>query len=974
MTHLEKYLQELRDARRTGEAVKETSFYPALSNILNAVGERLSPKVRAVINLKNRGAGLPDGGLFTAGQLKKLGGDEVVREPAAFGGQQPERGVLEVKGTGEEVRAVAAGEQVTRYLKHYGQVLVTNLREFLLVERDPSGATKFLEGYVLAESERDFWRAAEHPREFAREHGARLEEYLQRVMLTRAPLDSPQSLAWFLASYARDARERIGHEQVALESLRSVREALEQALGLRFEGEQGEKFFRSTLVQTIFYGIFSAWVLWAKAKERRRGDRFDWRFAQYELHVPAISTLFEQVIAGSHVRGLNLEELLNWTADTLNRVEREKFFQKFEQAQAVQYFYEPFLEAFDPDLRKQLGVWYTPTEIVRYMVERTDRVLREELGIERGLADERVFVLDPCCGTGAYLVEVLRRIKRTIDEAGSDDLRANDLKQAATGRVFGFEILPAPFVVAHLQLGLLLQTEGVPLTEGERVGVYLTNALTGWEPPKEPKKQLPFAFHALEEERDAAEHVKRDAPVLVVIGNPPYNAFAGTSAEEEGGLVEAYKQGLVKEWGIRKFNLDDLYVRFFRLAERRIAEQTGQGVVCFISNYSWTSEPSFVVLRERLLESFDKFWIENMHGNRKISEYAPDGRTSETVFAIKGFSPGIQQGVVISTWVKSGERDGAAEILYRDDLHAAKAEARRAQLLASLDAADFDAQYTSARPDATNRYSFRPSNVGAQYLAWASLIDIASRQPFAGLSEDRRKSLIGIEREAIAERMRLYFDPNVDWETLSSLKTCLTTDVPRFDAKKARETLTKAETYQESRLVRYAIRPFDLQWCYYSPVRPLWREPRPDYWNAYELGSPVLVTRLKAAKSPEGPPIAFARQLCDYHMMPPNAFIFPVYLRSQTAEKKKKNEQQSSLLDHAGAPQNEVTANLSPRARAYLAALGVGNVDEDPDTAALVWMHALAVGYSPAYLAENADGIRADFPRVPLPATRELLE
>ena len=121
-----------------------------------------------------------------------------------------------------------------------------------------------------------------------------------------------------------------------------------------------------------------------------------------------------------------------------------------------------------------------------------------------------------------------------------------------------------------------------------------------------------------EQERDAAEQVKRATPILVVIGNPPYNAYAGTSPdEEEHGLVEPYKEGLRETWGIKKYNLDDLYIRFFRFAERRIAEQTGQGVVCFISNYSWLSDPSFVVLRKHLLDSFDDFWVEDLHGNRK---------------------------------------------------------------------------------------------------------------------------------------------------------------------------------------------------------------------------------------------------------------------------------------------------------------------------------------------------------------------
>jgi len=258
------------------------------------------------------------------------------------------------------------------------------------------------------------------------------------------------------------------------------------------------------------------------------------------------------------------------------------------------------------------------------MVARVDTVLREELGVADGLADPQVYILDPCCGTGAYLVEVLRRIAATLRAANGDALLGHDLKKAAMERVFGFEILPAPYVVAHLQLGLLLQSLGAPLSEenGERVGVYLTNALTNWDVPKrgvqEAEQPYLTGMPELRQERDAAEHVKRQTPILVVLGNPPYNAFAGVSPEEEKGLVEPYKEGLISEWGIKKFNLDDLYVRFFRLAERRIAEMTGRGVVCYISNHSWVSEASFVVLRKRLLQSFDRFWIENMHGNRKI--------------------------------------------------------------------------------------------------------------------------------------------------------------------------------------------------------------------------------------------------------------------------------------------------------------------------------------------------------------------
>lgn len=146
-------------------------------------------------------------------------------------------------------------------------------------------------------------------------------------------------------------------------------------------------------------------------------------------------------------------------------MDRGAFFEKFRDAEAVQYFYEPFLEAFDPELRKKLGVWYTPPEIVQYMVARVDQLLRSDFDRPDGLADPGIYVLDPCCGTGAYLVEVLKTIAATWAEQGEEATIAERLKQAAIHRVFGFEILPAPFVVAHLQLGLFFQQHGTALDE-----------------------------------------------------------------------------------------------------------------------------------------------------------------------------------------------------------------------------------------------------------------------------------------------------------------------------------------------------------------------------------------------------------------------------------------------------------------------------------------------------------------------------
>ncbi len=962
MKPFEEYLKNLIQIRSTGAGVPETSYYGALENLLNEIGKALKPKVRCVINLANRGAGLPDGGLFTYNQFQKAS------DKTPLPGQLPERGVIEVKPTHGDAWVTASGKQVSKYWGKYGLVLVTNYHDFVLIGKDVNGQPVKLETYRLATNEPDFWALAEHPRSAEKSHGPRFTEYLKRVMLHAAPLSDPEDVAWFLASYARDARSRI--EDVQLPALLAVRQALEEALGLKFEGDKGEHFFRSTLIQTLFYGVFSAWVLWSKQNvSSNRSAKFDWKQAAWSLHVPMIRALFEQIAAPGKLKPLGLVEPLDWASATLNRVDRVSFFATFDQGHAVQYFYEPFLQQFDPELRKELGVWYTPPEIVKYMVSRVDTVLREELEIEDGLADPRVYVLDPCCGTGAYLVETLHRISETLKAKGGDALVAQDLKKAAMGRVFGFEILPAPFVVSHLQLGLLLQLLQAPLSydSSERVAVYLTNALTGWLPPIGPKQHL--MFPEMEEERDAAEEIKREKPILVILGNPPYNAFAGVSPAQEEGLVEPYKEGLNKPvseggWGIKKFNLDDLYVRFFRLAERRIVEgEPGIGIVSFISNFSYLGDPSFVVMRKRFLEEFDSMWFDCLNGDsRETGKLTPDGKPDPSVFSTEYHTVGIRVGTAIGLLTRKEKRAMKPTARYRDLWGVTK----RTDLLASLNAKKFNACYKIANPTKENRFSLRPSKVAAGYMAWPKLVDLCVEPPINGLMEKRGGSLIAIDQAALEARMKAYYDPQVDWETLKGLGTGLTENAAGFEAKKVRGKVQKVERFQPDHIVRFAIRPFDNRYCYYSGVSPLWNRSRPDLWANFQIGNSFLMSRPTGVATPEGIPFFFTRILGDNDFLRGHAYYFPVHLISV----KKAAAQQRKLFPVEISPK----MNLSDAIRTYLGKLEISNTDKHFDTAGSIWMHALSVGFSPLYLSENSGGIRQDWPRIPLPNSRQLLE
>ena len=894
---VEGYLADLRRIRASGGGTGERSYYPPLANLLNAIGGTLKPKVFCVGELAQQGAGHPDFGLYAAKQVQR-------GKPRD--GQLPEYGVLEVKPAGDDAWLTAVSGQVSRYWARYRLVLVTNTRDFVLIGEDASGNPVKLETFQLADTQEEFESRLERPRAFANAVGAALGEYLCRVLTHRARLVEPRDLAWLLASYARDGLARVESAGDA-SSLEAVRSALEEALGVRFEGERGTAFFRSSLVQTLFYGIFSAWVLWARQTPSPTGP-FDWRTAVWHLRAPVLRALFQQLSDPGRLRSLGLIEVLDWTAAALDRVDRDAFFARFNEGEAVQYFYEPFLEAFDPALRKQLGVWYTPIEVVRYMVARVDRALKDDLGIADGLAAENVYVLDPCCGTGAYLAEVLRRIAGNMKGKGLGALVGARVKKAATERVFGFEIMPAPFVVAHLQVGLTMQALDAPLSNdgAERAGIFLTNALTGWE----PSVQKPLPFPELEEERDRAERVKQDRPILVILGNPPYNGFAGMAVDEERELSTAYRttKRVRKPEGQ---GLNDLYVRFFRMAERRIAEKTGQGVVCFISNYSWLDGLSFTGMRERYLDAFDSVRIDNLNGDKyKTGKTTPDGASDPSIFSTPGDPVGIQVGTAITTLVRKTDHKPAEVVGFRE----LWGQTKLTELAATAEARP-DELYDGVTPSLLLGLPYSRMTVGEGWHRWPSLPELFPVS-FPGVKTSRDSLLVDIDLDRLKARIARHFDSNENQR-------------PGPD---------------EDGFIPYAYRPFDTRWLYWEADSGLLDRPRPDYKPQVFEGNLWLVTQQKPRRE-WSPPQAITHLGC-IDLMDRSATCIPTWLHDDGLG-----------FDGGG---EQYRPNLSAAAQSYLECLGLEVED--------LLHHVLAVLHNPAYHQANAGALRMEWPRIPIPS------
>jgi hypothetical protein len=950
---LRTYLEGLRAIHLTGEATAETPYYGQLERLLNEVGKGLSPAVTCVLTTKNRGAGVPDGGLFIARQAVAEAADSALLARA------PERGVMEVKGPAQDVIRVARSAQVKRYLARYGKVLVCTYRDFVVLRLGSNGEAQAGERFTLAPDEGSFWALS--PKDAEDAHGADFADYLKRALRGDAPLSGPADLAWFLAAYARTALKRV-EGAGDMQTLATLRSALEEALGLRFEGEDGDHFFRSALVQTLFYGVFASWVFWSE----QTTSRFTWRQAQWTLSVPMVRVLFQQLATPANLP-VGLNELLDWTDDVLARVDRKLFFQRFEAAEAVQYFYEPFLQAYDPELRRELGVWYTPPEIVNYMVDRVDQALRAQLGLPLGLADPKVHVLDPCTGTGSYLTAVLDRIVTTLKAQGDDGLVAAEAKQAALSRIHGFELLPAPFVIAHLRIGIALQRLGVPLnaSTGERASVYLTNGLTGWvEGTQHPT--LPFPEFVAE--RDAADAVKRDQPILVVLGNPPYNGFAGVSGREEGGLAEPYKAGLAENWDVTKNKLDDLYIRFFRVAERRIAEQTGRGVICLVTNSSWLGDPSSVVMRERLLAEFGNVTIDHLNGDsRETGKKTPDGDPDPSVFSTQLNPSGITRGVAISMLVRAADHtDSPATVRYRDFW----GQDKRDQLATATIDPDAGPDYEPLTPERANWFRLLHWQPRRGYANWPAINELCATDPTLGLNENRKFALIDSDRDALADRIRTYLDPDVP---MAQVDSRLSGTYARFDPEKVRKLLLDKYLFDEHRIQPFQFRPLDMRYAYVETRAKLWNESRPPIVAAAAAASGFLLVRRRAPRALDGAALHFSDCLVDQKVLFTDAYAVPFWL---SAAPGKDDTHTPSLFDPDPDPEQLAGTwrpNLSSKTLAYLLRLGIDDAKTSKDSATLVWLHALAIGVSPLYVEQNGEAVRSDWPRIPLPASEQAL-
>ncbi len=902
------YLQEIEKNLSTGQATEQTHRL-ALEALLEAVGEGIT----AINEPRRIECGAPDYILTRAGT------------PVGY---------VEAKDVGKSLDEAERSGQLARYRESLSNLVLTDYLEF--------------RWYVEGEH-RETARLAtltSDGRVRARRDGIQaVSELLQKFFAQVVPtVGTPKELAQRMAALARMTRDLIQET--------FKRESEEGALHAQL------KAFRETLIpflipaefadmyaQTIAYGLFAARCNAPAGKDFTR-QKAAWNLPKTN---PFLRKLFNEIA------GPDLDDRIAWLVDDLvhllARADMAEILRDFgrrtRQEDPVVHFYETFLAAYDPQMRKTRGVYYTPEPVISYIVRSLDHIVKTRFNRPLGLADTNTLILDPAVGTATFLYFVIQQIHETLLAMGQAGAWNDYVENHLLPRVFGFELLMAPYAVAHMKLGILLQETGYNFAGDQRLGIYLTNSL---EEAITRAETLGFA-RFITDEANAAAEIKRDKPIMVVLGNPPYSVSSANKGEHIEELMERYKAAVRDERNIQP--LSDDYIKFIRFAHDRI-ERTGYGVIGMITNHSYLSGLIHRGMREELMKSFDEIYVLNLHGS--ALETAPDGGPDKNVFDIK-------QGVAISLFVKKQDGKGLAQVKYADlwGLREGKYRYLLENDISTTDWQELD-------PAATPNFFFVPKALDLQkeYKKGWSVTDIFPVNA-SGIKTHRDHFVIDFEEERLRARIATFWDKALsDDEVRERFGLKDTRDWKLSEARKG----LQSDKEWEDKFTQCLYRPFDIRSIYYSRNVVEWPRFEVMYHLMHKNVALVAARQLAARKHFVLLATQRITEISSQPFAPYN--VFPLYLYT-TPE-----ETAGELF-----PAKEVTRkpNLSPE---FIAAVkeklgldfvpdGKGDLQSTfgPED---ILHYAYAIFHSPTYRERYAEFLKIDFPRLPLTSDRALFK
>lgn len=904
---LKTYFRRIFDVAKRGDA-REESYYSSLEELLRSYAVSVGRKQIYITTLpKKTDAGNPDFRVWD--------------------GKQHIIGYIEAKAPDiEYLDQIQATEQLKRYLHTFPNLLLTNFFEFRLYRNGALIDKVFigrpyhiykLKSVPLVENEEKFLNLLEKFFSFS----------LPKVYDAR-------NLAIELAKRTRFLKDEVIAQELEEEEKKGKGNILNFYKVFKDHLISGltKEDFADLYSQTITYGLFAA--------RTRTENGFNRKLAYDRIPktIGILRDVFKFISLG------DLPQQMEWIVDDISEVLAttdvykilDEYFNKHKGKDPIVHFYETFLSEYDPKTREKRGVYYTPEPVVSYIVRSLHHILKEHFDKKDGFASQSVTVLDPAAGTLTFLAEAAHLAVEEFTSKYGEGKRKDFIfiKEHILKNFYAFELMMAPYAIGHLKMSFLLEELGYKLEADDRFKLYLTNTL---EMEELAQTDLPGMI-SLSEESHLAAKVKKEQPILVILGNPPYSVSSANKSDFIEKEMAIYKKNVRDEKNIQP--LSDDYIKFIRFAHWKI-DNAGKGVIGMITNNSYLSGLIHRGMRKSLLESFNEIYILNLHGNSRIGEKCPDGSKDENVFD-------IQQGVSIALFIKSKSQKGLGRVFYQDiyGLREKKQEYLNGHSIKST-------KWIKLQP-AEPYYFFVEKDFSEQtkYKRFWSIQDIFI-QSSSGVKTHRDHFLIGFTTEEVKQKMRTFTSNMPDDLVKQGLDLKDTRD---WKLKTAREKVKKIDWKEFIR--QYAYRPFDIRQICYIPDLI---DRGCDRWdlmkNFFKENLGIATTR----RMPEifGIPCFICTNVGDIHLIGDQNYFYPLYTYKDNPHRKR-NLTRIMMLFEPQAEYGVKKSNLSP---ALVEA--VTNQYKKTPTPEEIFYYIYAVLYSNIYRTKYAEFLKIDFPRIP---------
>ncbi|NAT11408.1 DNA methyltransferase, partial [ANME-1 cluster archaeon AG-394-G06] len=755
------YLKELHEIY-TGGNFREESFYPALKELFEEYSHLFSEQeaAKALVLPKRTEVGIPD---FL---IRKEG--EIV-------------GHIEAKVPDANLHDIENSEQIQRYLNALPNLIVTNFLEFRL----------YRDGALVDKAELCSPIALQGLKPPVPEDVDSLGRLLSVYYSFSTPeIKTASALAITLGDKTKFSRhilkevlERRDRDSIPLASFYEV-------FRRTLIGSLTEERFVDLYAQTITYGLFAAKIMAGKEEINKENA---WNFIPG--NVPLLTHIFHTFVGPDTPVAMNwiIEDILNVLNKTdIVAITKEKE-ATYGTRDPIVHFYDTFLGEYNPEERAKLGVYYTPPEVVDYIVKSIHKLLKEKFGKEKGLAEEGLKLLDPAAGTLTFIIRALGRALLELQDKHLDGMIPLNIKNHILVDFYAFEIQVVPYIIGHLRVAMSLEKVwNYEFDKDDRFQFYLTNTLE----MKEPEQEL--LLQQLTEEGREAMYVKEKEPILVVLGNPPYSVSSENKSEFIEKLMADYKRDVKKERNIQP--LSDDYIKFIRFAHWKIS-QTGKGIFGYITNNSYLSGIIHRGMRKELLSTFDEIYILNLHGSSRIGEKTPEGGKDENVFD-------IQQGVAIAIYVKLEKPLKEKKVYYADvfGLRDTKYKYLRENDVTSTD-------WLAIGPREPHHF-FVPKDFALQeeYDKFWKVTDIFIKNKM-GVITKRDNFITDRNYQNLKDRISKLANRNLEDKEITVLYGLR--DTYEWKLHPARQKILK-QSFKTEKLIDYAYRPFDNRYIYFE--------------------------------------------------------------------------------------------------------------------------------------------------------------